>query len=422
MVATFEEPIGPLADVVSRLVLCVSMTCFLLTKYPNHPTQPQTELLYVVSLHQASLEYREDISINAEDISLFLISRYGVECSPETVQEFILKDVAAKRRDKEAEEEDDMGPQDDSMGQDMSDFIKSKFGVTIQPEDLNSLTTEDKKAKDKKRPSKSKRSSSQGKKNEKAVASPMSKPSDEEACKMDLLELVALLWIPEFRKIGIAIDEGKEEDLEFYHFVADAMLHDLTSFGHSETSNREITPSLIRDLFLRYGETTLAKDEKLIEEMVKAATSGSGESGKPVFDKNTLARALTNDIMQYNPAHEDTVSTCLDDVFGKDPSGSGLPGSCRPGAIQFATKPTAAPIDMVAHTYFCRVQMVFNWLFFVFTYFAYIYYEMIPTFNDCPSFRFLAGWTENQSQAGCSIAYSIVDWLIMFLLRKLRIR
>eukprot|EP00980_Cylindrotheca_fusiformis_P025888 scaffold14835_cov85-Cylindrotheca_fusiformis.AAC.1 len=64
----FDQPVGPLADL--------------------------SELLYVAALQQASLNLRKDTTITPEDISLFLISRYGLKITPEDVQECILNDIS----------------------------------------------------------------------------------------------------------------------------------------------------------------------------------------------------------------------------------------------------------------------------------------------------------------------------------------
>ncbi|KAL3934420.1 MAG: hypothetical protein SGBAC_009861 [Bacillariaceae sp.] len=345
MATSFEEPIGPLADL--------------------------SELLYVVALHQASLEYRKDICVNAEDISLFLISRYGVQCSPEIVQEFILKDVAGKRNDSITQEGPSAGSiaiDSESMAQDMSNFLSSRFSVSIKAEDLKDLMMEEKR-------------SSRSKDGRQTIILEQQKeemyqnsisPKGQEALledvpKMDLVELVAMLMIPEFRKLEL-VPEESDSVYRRFEFVANAMIHDLSSFGSAEEpTSLEITSSLVRGILLRYGETTLAHDENLIDEMVKAARTGLDDEDKAFFDKNTFAKAMTHDIEQYNADSEESITTNWEDVFGSPKKDSTIAELPVTDGISFLSKPTAATIDTAAHTYFCRVQMILNWMFFVFT-------------------------------------------------------
>ena len=60
----FDQPVGAKADVA--------------------------ELLYIYAIHQTSDEVRQDASTNADDISHFLMSRYRISISPETVSETAL--------------------------------------------------------------------------------------------------------------------------------------------------------------------------------------------------------------------------------------------------------------------------------------------------------------------------------------------
>mmetsp|Transcript_24789 Transcript_24789/g.60926 ORF Transcript_24789/g.60926 Transcript_24789/m.60926 type:complete len:1042 (-) Transcript_24789:625-3750(-) len=397
VVAIFEQPIGPLADL--------------------------SELLYVVALHQASVEYREDVSVNAEDISLFLISRYGVQCSPENVAEFILKDIAGKRNDTILQEgggsTESAELNQESVAQDMSIFLRSKFGVTIKAEDLKDLLVEDKLARMKEELETAKEEPPKEEVKQGNSNSPKGEKSSEDSPKMDLVELVAMLMIPEFRKLEVMEQKVEGEGRasvsdENFEFCVNAMIHDLASFGSSEQPSLELTPSTVRDLFLRYGETTLAQDNELIDEMVKVARTGLGDKDQAFLDKSTLAKALTHDIEQYDLDREDSITTNYDDVFGNPKMKNSAEAEEPQNAVSFVNKFTMETVDMVAHTYFCRTQMMINWLFFVFTYFAYLYYETPSFTRGCPRFKYMSGWAENKTQAECNIVNSILDWLISF--------
>ncbi|CAJ1938695.1 unnamed protein product [Cylindrotheca closterium] len=388
--ATFEEPIGPLADL--------------------------SELLYVVALHQAEIEYREDVSVNAVDISLFLISRYGVQCSPENVENIILKDVAGKKNGNvlvtQQGDANQGSPETkhESMAEDMSIFLRSKFGVTIQAEDLKKLLADEKLTRIKDEEIQAvEQPKDQVKKDSSSSEVQKSADENDDIQKMDLMELVAMLMIPEFRKLQLSKSEGSAyKSSESFDFVVNTIIHDLASFGSSKQPSLEVTPSMVRDLFLRYGENTLAQDKELIEEMVKAARTGLDDNAKAFLDSSTFTKALTQDIQHYNVDSEGSISTNYADVFGNQNI------TKEADETGFVSKSTAETIDLVAHTYFCRIQMMLNWLFFVFTYFAYIY-GMTPSFSkNCGRFEFMSSWPENKPQAGCNIANSILDWLIIF--------
>jgi len=161
MTLEFDRPIGAKADV--------------------------SEILYVSTLHQTSEILREDGSINADDISLFLVSRYGLSITPEAVKDTILKAYGGE--------------------------------------------------------------------------------------KIDLVELVSILFIPQFCKF--ASPPELTEDLEnlcphVIKGVLKMVLHDVT--GDDEP--KELTVELIREIFLRYGETEVAENESLLNDMLLAATGG----------------------------------------------------------------------------------------------------------------------------------------------------
>eukprot|EP00980_Cylindrotheca_fusiformis_P023550 scaffold10576_cov84-Cylindrotheca_fusiformis.AAC.4 len=318
--AEFEQPVGPLADL--------------------------SELLYVAALQQASLNLRKDTTITPADISLFLISRYGLKINPEDVQECILNDISG---------------------------------------DSNT---------------------------------------------MDLVEMVALLFIPQLLKM-----KESEQDIsklvpvgrDPLSFVLDSIKHDMLAGQNSKDGERqdvgaELSTSLIREMFLRYGETALAADDRLIDEMLLMARNGKGPDEKVHFDFDTFLGALTHDIGLFDTQRESRFSTNWNDVFGEDsPAIDGATVEGNGCKKKYSIHSTAGPIDMVAHTYFCRIQMLINWLFFVFTYFAYLYTE-VPTFSqNCPEFMVLSTWIDNQQMAGCSIGLSIVDWLISLALGTTRL-
>ena len=148
----FDLPVGPLADM--------------------------SELLYVSALHQTSEFLREDGSISADDISRFLMSRYGVKASTDVVRDVILGGIIS---------ESGLGRENTDNG------------------------------------------------------------------AMDLMEMVAVLFIPLFLKQ--AAPDNQTEGLvkacpNVVMSIAEMILHDVT--GSREP--KELSIDLIRNMFLKYGE------------------------------------------------------------------------------------------------------------------------------------------------------------------------
>ena len=342
----FDLPVGPLADM--------------------------SELLYVSALHQTSEFLREDGSISADDISRFLMSRYGVKASTDVVRDVILGGIIS---------ESGLGRENTDNG------------------------------------------------------------------AMDLMEMVAVLFIPLFLKQ--AAPDNQTEGLvkacpNVVMSIAEMILHDVT--GSREP--KELSIDLIRNMFLKYGETAIAEDDAFLALMLKGAGGGGGGQEAVKFDKESFLKALTCDIQKYDCRNETKMSTNWRDVFGsnapkidhsvgdvicpvtgmvltkgnineENEDGVGPSKNVRTQAYEnFTTVPTAQAIDFMADTYFCRIQVTLIWCFWVFLFFGYIN-GLIPTVQDqayreCPSFSYLASWSDNGAPFGCSIGASIVDWLIFF--------
>ena len=60
---------------------------------PIGPKADEEELLYISALHQTGDEIRENGSIRAADISLYLLSRHGIKISPEEVQRILFTHI-----------------------------------------------------------------------------------------------------------------------------------------------------------------------------------------------------------------------------------------------------------------------------------------------------------------------------------------
>jgi len=60
---------------------------------PVGPKADEEELLYISALHQTGDEIRENGSIRADDISLYLLSRHGIKITPEEVHTILFTHI-----------------------------------------------------------------------------------------------------------------------------------------------------------------------------------------------------------------------------------------------------------------------------------------------------------------------------------------
>jgi hypothetical protein len=193
--------------------------------------------------------------------------------------------------------------------------------------------------------------------------------SDGEGEVIDLMELTAIILIPLLLKAA-ALEKGQQlpaktvpPPKELLGTALQIILHDVTG---KYDATQELSPDLVKQILTIYGETEMAKDEALIQEMIQAANGSSGMGGE--FNVLAFAEALTYDVQLYDIAHESRVSTSMEDVFDDDKVAaaeptSNAPSDSTPGTdVRSAKSPTrqantlihkftAPAIDIQAGTY-----------------------------------------------------------------------
>lgn len=96
--------------------------------------------------------------------------------------------------------------------------------------------------------------------------------------------------------------------------VLTMILEDVTG----DATSKKLDKELLTTMFQAYGETDLADDEELQEQMIAAAyPSPSCETGKEgvMLDLASFARVLTNDVEEYDLMNEMRCTTNFDDVL-----------------------------------------------------------------------------------------------------------
>lgn len=254
---------------------------------------------------------------------------------------------------------------------------------------------------------------------------------------LDLMEVVAMLTIPTLRKAA-ASNDGDDELKEglikpragLIDFVLQMMLHDCTGASSSSNEPKKLTKTLIKRLLRSYDEHELAENDEVIEEMLLAASTGD-ETSEGFFDGTMFARALTQDVQMYSLANEVRLSTFHDDVFLTknkaeteewDEQEEGISRAVvmerrKLGEELKKRRFTFSAIDTTAGTYRSKALVVMLWASFTLTYFTYYHSELQNTTNGaCDDFPYVYGasWDSQSDAIGCSVAISILRWLIIF--------
>mmetsp|Transcript_177 Transcript_177/g.328 ORF Transcript_177/g.328 Transcript_177/m.328 type:complete len:1179 (+) Transcript_177:143-3679(+) len=236
------------------------------------------ELEYIAALIQTSHADKEgfvDASIDARDIKYYLMSRFGIEMSREQVRKIILAGLGG------GEDEDDC--------LDLCEVVAALLIPSLRKiVDENFLLSSD---------------------------------SAENATKtikdVPLQEQAALV------KAQLADDQSEDERVflervspeEIIRFVLENILKHAT--GSSEP--QPLTKELIRTIFAAFDETALVTNEELVSEMIAAAKDSNAVEDTEdtvLLDVKAFARALTADVMLYDPSVEKRATTNFVDAFG----------------------------------------------------------------------------------------------------------
>jgi len=141
---------------------------------------------------------------------------------------------------------------------------------------------------------------------------------------LDLMELVAVLFIPTFIKASLQLNgKALPQDVTrapsgMLDYVLKMILHDTTG----TSSPKPLSVELLKRIFISYGEVGLANDSVLLREMVEHAASVADNDDETdmdnrslMLDTRTFARALANDLNLYDIRNEVRLTTSYEDVF-----------------------------------------------------------------------------------------------------------
>eukprot|EP00978_Attheya_sp_CCMP212_P018974 scaffold52562_cov54-Attheya_sp.AAC.1 len=285
------------------------------------------ELSYVSALHQTSPDLRPDGSIDQTDIALFLRSKYGIDMTEEDVRDVILRGLSTGSL--LLFDHDDIHDNNNSNSNSSATDIS---GTTHNTDTNNNIH---------------------------ALKSRRSKNNNESI--LDLAEVVAALIIPDLIKAAAVTtsnthasnncgenetaveailvedeDNNNSPPRDMLSIVLESILK--TTFGYnSNNTNQEfvINRDTVKEILLAFGEDGLAKNDRLIRDMVQQANiiavgksvSSSNddddddddydpELGPETLNCESFARALTSDVTAYQIEDDAKPTTTYADVFG----------------------------------------------------------------------------------------------------------
>lgn len=301
------------------------------------------ELEYVSALLQTNrVSLRADGSLIARDVHLYLKSRHGINFSEESVQRFIIGELAGTCLDGDREE-------------------RLSVESNTDPNE-NGSTNEAK--------------------------------SIEEEPKIDLVQLISLLLIPVFRehdrrsflvktsKFAGEIESLAKAEIDGVDFYDCNEHSDEKSMQDDTQSNIEERENDLIDLVISIilQETQLEKDVELTEEnmrkillafreqwpdeVVKGMVEVCGD--KPVLNRDTLLRALTYDTKAYDLSCQQKFSTHYQDACSATGEGEMYYSRLK----RFWTAPN---VDSAVDTYGSKLWTILAFFTYVTTAFSYLF-------------------------------------------------
>lgn len=251
---------------------------------------------------------------------------------------------------------------------------------------------------------------------------------------IDLCEMVCMLLIPTLLKATTpqdALPEGVVRPREgLVDYVLSMVLHDTTG-SHAP---KKLDEELIQRILISYGESELASNNALVQEMLEAA-----QTPEETLNLEAFSKGLTHDVQLYDIGSEARVSTNYDDVFltknhrddWKDDDGDEEEAEKRRCIARerksmsrdLKTCFTAPAIDMVAGTFRSKVIIVLLWTTYIITAFAYTGFgnrePVVVCEEEDTEFQYGQSFAGALKPMACAIGSSVLGWLAVFFFASL---
>ncbi|VEU37742.1 unnamed protein product [Pseudo-nitzschia multistriata] len=247
------------------------------------------EIEYICALHQSGETVRSDGSIRAEDIQVYLCSRFGIDVGLDEVRQTILRGMGGSSNEDEVLD------------------LMEVTAILLIPLLLKAAYVE-------------------GSYNDDFGAF-NNKGNDES-------ETPSVASAAADNCSTIPLPQGiLSPPADLLKVCADIILHDVL-VGCRKDSGAEteaITTDFIRNILLMYGEDELAADQTLLEEMVEAcrfesiegrvchdeetANKSNACATNTAFDAKAFGRGLTSDVRLYDLRNETRQSSIMEDIY-----------------------------------------------------------------------------------------------------------
>lgn len=321
------------------------------------------EIEYISALHQTGETLRSDGSISTEDVSRFLVSRYGLRVPASAVEETIARDFGGG---------DQLDLCEIMAMLLVPTLIKAEIGLHRDMFERELIL----------------------------APTASSSSSSKLAGKEDLFESIT-------GKQRLLKGDDRWPDANLIPFVLHMVLKDST--GCSEP--KPLTVGLLKTIFRFYGEEEIAENDVLLEEMVSLAFTlrRDEEHGAepPMFDAVTFAHCLTSDVSQYNAKAEETLSTNFDDVFVHSQHGQCAGGDSTKDATSAKRIFTFSSVDYAVDSFRSKSFVALLWVTWALFFYTFINETDVGDL-DCQNEDRGEG-----EQFGCSIAEGIAKWLLI---------
>lgn len=280
------------------------------------------ELEYIVSLHQTCLPtLRKDATIATNDIFLFLKSRYGLDLSSQDVLD-ILRGLGGNRAQSFEVDSDNKGNDNNN------NCVKSCSSHVGHDNKCDCIDIE---------------------KGSRLIIDYASEENNDKECYLDLVQLVSILIIPTLVRCAnyaentnqdeskTMLQDGQETTIHGYLFYEVLAILEKTSiaakpsqfqqsplFESDETTTRNkevlLSKQSIIDLLLSVGEVSASCNDLLIDQMIECALGTKHKDTiRGTLNEEVFMRAMTSDILEWEPETEGRWSTPFQDVFGCNP-------------------------------------------------------------------------------------------------------
>mmetsp|Transcript_6580 Transcript_6580/g.14884 ORF Transcript_6580/g.14884 Transcript_6580/m.14884 type:complete len:982 (+) Transcript_6580:198-3143(+) len=362
------------------------------------------ELEYIASLHQTGSTIRRDGSIRTDDITKFLISRYGIQVTEADVADTIAKGFGGGGIS-----------EDDGDTLDLCEIVALLLVPTLLKAEMslhrdhlerekvrgshlhlgNDVDTDD--------PS------------EQVVDDPVPAVGTSTTTKqqhdMNFHSQKAGrddVWNSVNGGSRSLRGEDRWPDYDIIEFVLGMILRDVTG----DDKPKPMTKELLKKIFVFYGEHDVAEDDRLLEEMISVASHmqimPDGERTEPILDVFTFAHCLTMDVRAYNPKTEGRLSTNFNDVYESknDQHGASMPEE----EVHHVKKVfTFSSIDYAVDTFRSKLFVTLLWVVWALFFWMYMNGSSSSGQGDL-------NCDEKDTEGkifGCNIAQGIISWLLI---------